>query len=87
MKAIGLNHRFASAIAHLLHNSVDAHASRVLIRFVARRGLTHRLLVIDNGRGMNESEISTPLEIAEGYDRICASYVTDETCYLVSWQA
>jgi len=33
---------------------------------------------------------STPLEIADGYHRVCASYVTDENtdipCRLVSWQ-
>ena len=33
---------------------------------------------------------STPLQIADGYHRVCASYVTDENtdipCRLVSWQ-
>jgi hypothetical protein len=39
---------------------------------------------------MNESEISTPLEIADGYHRVCAPDLTDENtpvpCHLVSRQ-
>jgi hypothetical protein len=33
---------------------------------------------------------ATPLQIADGYHRVCASYLTDENtpipCRLVSWQ-
>ena len=47
--------------------------------------------VVDNGRGMNESEISTPLEIADGYYCVCGPYLVDENapvpCPLVSQQA
>ena len=48
-------------------------------------------LVVDNGRGMNECEISTSLEIADGYHRVCAPELADENtplpCHLVSQQA
>ena len=37
------------------------------------------------------TERSAPLEIADGYHRVCASYLTDENtpipCRLVSWQS
>jgi hypothetical protein len=36
-------------------------------------------------------DATRPLEIADGYHRVCASYLTDENtpipCHLVSWQA
>jgi hypothetical protein len=65
LKAIGLNHRFESAIADLVDNSLDAGASRVLIRFVLRDGLARQLVVVDNGRGMNGESIDAALELGK----------------------
>jgi hypothetical protein len=43
------------------------------------------LLVRGSGRG------AIALQIADGYHRVCASYLTDENtpipCHLVSWQS
>lgn len=63
MKAIGLNHAFESAIADLVDNSIDAEADRVLIRFVLQGGLINRLLVVDNGRGMDASAIDAAMQL------------------------
>lgn len=63
MKAIGLNHAFESAIADLVDNSIDAGADRVLVRFILHGGLIDRLLVVDNGHGMDESDIDGAMQL------------------------
>lgn len=63
LKAIGLNHGFESAIADLVDNSLDADASHVLVRFVLEQGLVQRILVIDNGTGMNAHEIDAAMQL------------------------
>jgi hypothetical protein len=63
LKAIGLNHAFESAIADLVDNSIDAKADRVLVRFVIQGGIITRLLVIDDGSGMNGPDIDTAMQL------------------------
>jgi hypothetical protein len=65
LQAIGLNHHLESAIADLIDNSIDAHAHRVLIRFVLHKGLVTQVLVIDNGDGMDESEIDSAMQLGK----------------------
>ena len=65
LKAIGLNHGFESAIADLVDNSLDAHATRVLVRFVLHEGLATQLLVVDNGRGMDGGEIDSAMQLGK----------------------
>lgn len=65
LKAIGLNHGFESAIADLVDNSLDAHATRVLVRFVLHEGLATQLLVVDNGRGMDGDEIDSAMQLGK----------------------
>src|ERR1035438_3966709 len=65
LKAIGLNHGFESAVADLVDNSLDAHAKRVLVRFVLAEGLATQLLVIDNGRGMDADEIDSAMQLGK----------------------
>jgi hypothetical protein len=63
MDAIGLNHELETAIADLVDNSLDAGARQVLVRFV-RQG--HRLVglcVVDDGRGMSESDIDRAMTV------------------------
>ncbi|MGV2950811.1 ATP-binding protein [Glutamicibacter sp. AGC46] len=55
--AIGRHHDFKSALADLVDNSIDANATRVRIRFVQRKSSIVSIQVIDNGRGMSESEL------------------------------
>lgn len=63
LRAIGLNHAFDTAIADLVDNSIDAHASRVLVRFVVRGGLAVGLLVIDNGQGMDAASLDSAMRL------------------------
>lgn len=65
LKALGLNHAFESAIADLVDNSLDAHARRVLIRFVLREGLATQLLIVDNGQGMDAGEIDAAMQLGK----------------------
>lgn len=65
LRAIGLNHGFESAVADLIDNSLDAEATRVLVRFVVRGALAVRLLVIDNGRGMDEAAIDGAMRLGK----------------------
>jgi hypothetical protein len=63
LKAIGLNHDLDSALADLIDNSLDAHARNVLVRFVLRDGLVSQLLIVDDGRGMNDDEIDSAMRL------------------------
>ena len=58
VNAVGLNHSLASALADLVDNSIDAHATRIRIRFLLgdyQQPLG--LQVIDNGDGMSEKRL------------------------------
>lgn len=57
MEAIGLNYPLESAIADLVDNSIDAGASKVLIRFIRRGPRLLSLCVVDDGRGMDETQL------------------------------
>jgi hypothetical protein len=62
----------------------NSHVRADLAKIAAGKKLSPILLV--RGAGLSD----TRLEIADGYHRVCASYVTDENtdipCRLVSWQ-
>lgn len=62
--AVGRHHTFETAIADLVDNSLDAGASRVLIRFQETRGAVTGLQVIDNGRGMDADQIDSAMAYA-----------------------
>jgi hypothetical protein len=61
----------------------NAHVASDLRKIGDGKKLSPILLVRGNG--------TRALEIADGYHRVCASYLTDENtdipCHLVSWQA
>jgi hypothetical protein len=63
----------------------NPHVKNDLVKIDAGKRLSPILLV--RGSAMH----GAPLQIADGYHRVCASYVTDENtpipCRLVSWQA
>lgn len=63
LKALGLNHAFESAISDLVDNSVDAEATHVLVRFVLRNGLVQRVLVVDDGLGMDSDRIDAAMQL------------------------
>ncbi|HWA72274.1 MAG TPA: ATP-binding protein [Polyangiaceae bacterium] len=57
MQAIGRNHSFESAVADIVDNSLDAGASKVLVRFVRDHGELLGVYIVDNGKGMGDAEI------------------------------
>ncbi len=62
-KALGLEQSFEAAVADLIDNSLDAGAGRVLVRFVLRRGRAAQLLIIDDGKGMDELRIDAAMQL------------------------
>src|SRR5689334_22315277 len=50
-----LGYSVPEAIADLVDNSIDAKASRVLVRIVRTDEKIQRVLIADNGEGMNDS--------------------------------
>lgn len=63
-RAVGRHHTFETAIADLVDNSLDAGATRVLIRFLENGGAVTGLQVIDDGRGMDSDQIDAAMEYA-----------------------
>lgn len=63
MDAIGGNHWLETAVADLIDNSIDAGASRVLIRFVVAAHRVECFYVIDDGRGMTRQEIDGAMTV------------------------
>ncbi len=61
MDAIGGNHRLETAVADLVDNSLDAGASRILIRFVVADYRVQSLYVVDDGRGMSRVTIDAAM--------------------------
>lgn len=67
-KTVGRHHTFETAIADLVDNSIDAGASRVLIRFLQNDGATTGLQLIDDGRGMDSAQLDDAMEFARRRD-------------------
>lgn len=68
MEAIGLNYGLAAAIADLVDNSIDAGASSVLVRFMRRGPRLVSLCVVDDGRGMDASELDDAMALGKRRD-------------------
>lgn len=64
LEALQQNYGIDASVADLLDNSIDAHAKRILIRFVKREGKLVSLGVADDGDGMNESRIDEAMQFA-----------------------
>lgn len=58
MDAIGRNHRLETAVADIVDNSIDAGATKVLLRFVIFQHQVRCFYVVDNGRGMTRPQIN-----------------------------
>ncbi|GAA4193320.1 hypothetical protein GCM10022219_14970 [Microbacterium oryzae] len=63
-KAVGRHHTFETAVADLVDNSLDAGASRVLVRFLETSGAVTGLQVIDDGCGMDSDQMDSAMEYA-----------------------
>jgi len=63
MDAIGGNHRLETAVADLVDNSIDAEASRILIRFVVANHRLQAFYVVDDGKGMTRTQIDGAMTV------------------------
>lgn len=57
-----IGYSMEAAIADLVDNSIDAHASLVLVRFLRTSDEILSLVVVDNGRGMRNSDIDGAMQ-------------------------
>ena len=63
LEALGRNHTLEAAVAELVDNSIDAEAGHVLIRFVRDGPRLVRLLIVDDGAGMDEAAINVAMTV------------------------
>jgi hypothetical protein len=63
VKSLGANHTLESAIADLVDNSLDARATRVVIRLLTENDRLAQVEVIDNGKGMDSQDINSAMTI------------------------
>lgn len=68
VKSLGTNHNLATAMADLVDNSVDAAASRVLIRFLRTGHELKEIHVLDDGRGMDSDGADRAMTLGSGRD-------------------
>lgn len=64
VSSIGLHHSLPTAIADLVDNSIDAEADNVLVRILQQGGRAVGLLVVDDGKGMDETGIDAAMTYA-----------------------
>lgn len=63
LDALGRNHTLQAAVAELIDNSIDAGARHVLVRFVRAREQIVRLLIVDDGAGMDNDRIDVAMTV------------------------
>lgn len=63
VEALGHNHAIETAVADLVDNSLDASATRILIRFVRSKNRIISLYVVDDGKGMDDAAIDAAMTL------------------------
>ncbi|WP_455901546.1 ATP-binding protein [Rhodococcus gordoniae] len=63
VRSLGAHHTLPSAIADLVDNSVDANSNRVVIRLLTKKDHLVQVEIVDNGRGMSETEIDKSMTL------------------------
>ena len=63
LDALGRNHSLPTALADLVDNSIDAHATHVLIRSIRQHGRLCALYVVDNGDGIRPDSIDAAMTV------------------------
>lgn len=63
LDGLGRNHSLPTALADLVDNSIDAHATHVLIRSVRQNGRLRALYVVDNGDGIRPDFIDEAMTV------------------------
>ena len=65
LDGLGRNHSLSTALADLVDNSIDAHATYVLIRSVRQNGRLRTLYVVDNGDGIRPDSIDQAMTVGK----------------------
>ena len=65
LDGLGRNHSLPTALADLVDNSIDAHATHVLIRSVRQGGRLRALYVVDNGDGIRPDSIDEAMTVGK----------------------
>jgi hypothetical protein len=65
LEALGRNHSLPTALADLVDNSIDAHATHVLIRSVRQNARLRTLYVVDNGDGIHPDSIDEAMTVGK----------------------
>ena len=65
LDGLGRNHSLPTALADLVDNSIDAHATHVLIRSVRQNGRLRALYVVDNGDGIAPDSIDEAMTVGK----------------------
>lgn len=68
-----LGYKLHEAIADLVDNSIDAKARHVLIRFIRTDDLIRRVMIIDDGEGMDDEVISEAMRIGSSQGKSLSS--------------
>lgn len=63
VEGLGRNHSFETAIADLVDNSLDAGAQNILVRFVRNEAGPVGVYIVDDGRGMDGTEIDRAMTL------------------------
>src|SRR5947208_1198288 len=58
-----IGYRIEEALADLIDNSIDAGATSILIRFSLDAQSIRRVVVADNGRGMDEATLRSAMQV------------------------
>lgn len=71
LEALKQNYRIEQSIADLVDNSIDANASKILVRFIRVKGRLVSLCIADNGHGMDSETIDRAMQFAHrrGYGK------------------
>lgn len=62
VSSIGAGHKLETAVTDLIDNSIDCGARNVLVRFLIDEESVKGLMIIDDGRGMNEADIDKAMK-------------------------
>ena len=65
LDGLGRNHSLPTALADLVDNSIDAHATHVLIRSVRQNERMRTLYVVDNGDGIHPDSIDEAMTVGK----------------------
>lgn len=66
--AVGAHHEMRTALADIVDNAIDARAERITIRLVTRGARLEEILILDDGRGMDEQGLDDAMTFARRRD-------------------